>query len=173
MNILNGGMKILFTINTNKMKYLIILLLITSTAGAQCVEPDRYFTGGLHYLTNQKAQGFQLEIGSTGAESNFSYYATITGFKQKNTGERELVKFTYPKMGYGLKFAWRLYHAESVLNIYATTLIEDDIATGVYNANSLKILTVLGGKVALSLEPSYLIRQKAFLAQAGINIILD
>lgn len=147
-----------------------LLLLISTQLFSQCVEVDRFFTGGLHYLANKDAKGFQFEIGSTGSESNISYYAVINGFSEKYLKDSVA---TYPKMVFGLKFAYRFIRVENSFNVYATTLIGQDIEMGIYHASSIKVLTSLGRKVAISIEPSYLTRQKTFLAQAGINIILD
>lgn len=152
---------------------LVLIISLCSIASmAQCVEVDRFFTTGLHYITGNKASGFQLEIGSTGSESNISYYATITGFKAKKAYDNSSEP-NYPEMAYGVKLAYRFVRVENVLNLYVTTLVADDIVKGFYNASSIKLLTVFGGKVAFSVEPSYLPRQKTFMAQAGINVILD
>jgi hypothetical protein len=151
--------------------FLFILLFSTHTLFAQCVELDRFFTGGLHYLTGKNVSGVQLEVGSTGNLSNISYYAIVNGFTAKGNDKDSATAF--PKMVFGLKGAYRIAQVEGVLNLYITTAAGLDIVEGFYNANSIKVLTVLGGKVALSIEPSYLTIQKTFMVQAGINIILD
>lgn len=158
------------------MKSIIIItiayLQICTFAHAQCVEVDRFFTAGVHYITGKKASGFQLEVGSTGSELNTSYYAVVTGFKTKEQYKSTAAN-NYPEMAFGIKGAYRFVRVENVLNIYVTTLVAQDITTGFYNSSSIKLLTVLGGKVAISIEPSYLPIQKTFMAQAGVNIILD
>jgi hypothetical protein len=157
------------------MKKLYILscsLVLSTVLKAQCVEMDRFFTGGLHYLATKKASGFQLEIGSTGSESNVSYYAMVTAFSPK-ANYKDTTSRAFPQMVFGMKFAYRLVRVENVLQLSITTAMGADMIQGFYNANSIKLLTALGGKVALSIEPSYLARQKAFVMQAGVNIILD
>lgn len=150
--------------------FYIVVILLPLTSFSQCVEIDRFFTGGFHYIAG-KAKGFQFEVGSTGSESNVSYYAIVTGFDQKKSNKDSLHPF--PEMAFGLKFAYRFVRVENVLNVYVTTAAGVDMVTGFYNANTVKLLTSLGKRFALSIEPSYLPRQKAFLTQAGINIILD
>jgi hypothetical protein len=155
-------------------KFLIVTLSychIATFASSQCVEVDRFFTAGFHYLAGKKASGFQLEIGSTGSESNISYYAIVNGFKQNRSNKDSSTQF--PEMVFGLKFAYRVIRVENVFNLYLTTAAGQDIVQGFYNASSIKLLTSLGKKFAISIEPSYLTRQKTFITQVGVNIILD
>lgn len=153
-------------------KILFLLVFLPALASGQsCVEVDRFFTAGFHYLTTGKAAGFQFEIGSSGSESNFSYYGTVTAFR-----ERHQVKDTartFPDMVFGGKGAFRFIRAENILSVYVTGTAGVDMVQGFYSAASLKFLTILGGKVALSIEPSYLPRQRTYLTQVGVNIILD
>lgn len=152
----------------------IFLLFITCTSihAQSCIEVPRFFTAGFHYLTNKQASGFQFEIGSTGSESNISYYAIFTAYRPKPMVEAFAVT-NYPDLAFGGKIAYRFIRVTNVLNVYATTAAGIDMVKGFYNSNSIKLLTIIGGKVALSIEPSYLPVQKAFVAQAGVNIILD
>lgn len=149
-----------------------LAMIFSSSAFTQCVEVDRFTTAGFYYLHGSKASGFQFEIGSTGSEQNFSYYAILSAY---NTNGK--IKYSeaamFPNMAFGLKAAYRFVRVENIFNAYITTAVGQDIELGWYNANSIKILTSLGGRIALSIEPSYLLRQKAVVTQVGINVILD
>jgi hypothetical protein len=96
----------------------------------------------------------------------------VTAFNAKSD-YKDSASVAFPQMVFGMKFVYRLVRVENVLQLSITTAMGADMIQGFYNANSIKLLTALGGKVALSIEPSYLARQKAFVMQAGVNIILD